>query len=430
MFLTMRRKKKNTKWKWVVGFGLAGLMVYSGFKFKPKQDTGIISVQIHQVGRRDITEVVVANGRIQPVKEVKISPEVSGEIIELPVKEGQEVSKGDLLLKIRPDLYVANRNSAQAGYNSSQAGLELQKAHLKKAEADFRRSERLYKDGLETEDAYQSALTGLEVSQLQVKASSHQVEQSKASLNRAEEDLAKATIYSPISGTVTMLGSELGERVLGTAQNMGTIVMHLANLNDMEARVEISEIDIVRIKVNQLVSLEVDAFRNRKFNGMVSEIGNSATTSGSGQQEQATRFEVVVLIEDKESFRPGMSITAHIETESRTNVIAVPIQCVTTRQSGTESPSKTPKQPDDNQIKALTKSKDNGPEEIVFLAESDKAKQITVKRGISDDEYVEIIVGLKLDDQVISGGYKAIHRELKDGSPIKIGEDKALSKDK
>ncbi|HIG27627.1 MAG TPA: efflux RND transporter periplasmic adaptor subunit [Verrucomicrobiales bacterium] len=425
----MRRKKKNTKWKWVVGFGLVGLMVSAVIKFKPKQDTGIISVQIHQVERRDITEIVVANGRIQPVKEVKISPEVSGEIIELPVKEGQEVSKGDLLLKIRPDLYVANRNSAQAGYNSSQAGFELQKAHLKKAEADFRRSERLYKDGLETEDAYQSAQTSLEVSQLQVKASSHQVEQSKASLNRAEEDLAKATIYSPISGTVTMLGSELGERVLGTAQNMGTIVMNLANLNEMEARVEISEIDIVRIKVNQLVSLEVDAFRNRKFNGMVSEIGNSATTSGSGQQEQATRFEVVVLIEDKESFRPGMSITAHIETESRTNVIAVPIQCVTTRQSGTESPSKTPSQPGEHQVKPLTKSMDDGPEEIVFLAESDKAKQITVTRGISDDEYVEIIEGLKPDDQVISGGYKAIHRELKDGSLIKTGEEKKLPQD-
>src|SRR5437867_4835380 len=254
---------------------LAGLGVFAIFRKRE----AVITIQTEQVARRNLTELVVANGKIQPVVQVKISPEVSGEIIELPVKEGQPVKKGDLILKIKPDFYIANRNQAEAGYKSSVAGKATAEANLRKAEAEFKRIRDLFRTKLVSESAFDEAQAAYDVAQAQLTSAGHQVEMSSANLASAEESLAKTTIASPLSGTVSKLNSQLGERVLGTVQNIGTEIMTIADLNEMEARVDIGESDVVLIVPGQNARLEVDAFKDRKFTGTVTEIANSSTSS-------------------------------------------------------------------------------------------------------------------------------------------------------
>ncbi|MBI2947907.1 MAG: efflux RND transporter periplasmic adaptor subunit [Verrucomicrobia bacterium] len=298
-----------------------------------------ISVQTDKAARRNITELVVANGRIHPVLQVKISPEVSGEIIELPVKEGQQVKKGDLLLRIKPDFYVANVNQAEASYRSSLADKGTSEANLIKAEAEFKRNEELFQRKLISESVFFEVKAAYEIAKATLQSATHRVEMSNAMLARVKEELAKTTIRSPLTGTVSKLNSELGERVVGTAQMAGTEVMTVADLNEMEARVDVGEIDVPLIAYGQKARLEVDAFKDRKFSGTVTEIANSSKGmglpgmggGGGGQQQEGTRFEVKVRIQDKETFRPGMSVTAEIETRSRTNVLTVPIQSVAVR---------------------------------------------------------------------------------------------------
>jgi HlyD family secretion protein len=407
----------------------------------------VVSVQTEKVARRNITELVVANGRIQPVVQVKISPEVSGEIIELPVKEGQQVNKGDLLLKIKPDYYQANCRSAEAGYQSAVSGKDVAEANLRKADAEFKRMEGLFKNKLVSESNYEEAKTGMEVAVASFASAKHQVNVAKAALDRAQDDLSKTTIYSPLTGTVSKLNSELGERVVGTAMMTGTEVMTIADLNKMEARVDIGEVDVVLIARGQVARLEVDAFRDRKFNGTVTEIANSsktAVTGGSGQE--ATKFEVKIRIDEKAVFRPGMSVTAEVETRYRTNVLSVPIQSVTTRlpkekksgkpfvtqhkagctnatlvadsSSGTQS-----KGPASDASKSSRSEKKAGeavkPIEVMFAVQAGRAVLVPVKCGISDDAYMEIIDGAEEGQEIVSGGYKAISRDLDDGKPIK-----------
>ncbi|MEW6304325.1 MAG: efflux RND transporter periplasmic adaptor subunit, partial [Verrucomicrobiota bacterium] len=382
-------------------------------------------------------------GRIQPVVLVKISPEVSGEIIDLPVKEGQDVKKGDLLLKIKPDFYLANRNSAEANLKAVLANRELAQANCQKAELEFKRMDDLFKAQLISESQHQESRTALEVAQAQVKAATHQSDVARASLARAEEEHSKTTIYSPLSGTISKLNSQVGERVVGTATMAGTEVMTIANLDEMEARVEIGEIDVVLIKVGQEAELEVDSFRDKKFKGTVSEIANTARTQGMGTQQEATKFEVKIRISEKESFRPGMSVTAGIRTRSRTNVVTVPIQSVTTRlpKADTNAVAMASANSDktsgggngdsaSHAKKKKEKEEANKPVEVVFIKDGDTVKMVRVKRGISDDDYVEIEEGLQEGLEVISGGYKAINRELEDGKKIVIGTPAAESTDR
>lgn len=399
----------------VIAFGGLGAVAI----LKKKEVT--LPVQTEEVALRDITEVVVADGRIHPVLQVPISPEVSGEIIDLPVREGQKVKKGERLLEIRSDLYKAAVAQATASYKSALAGLDSAKANLANAEFEFSRIEKLYRDQLESDSNYERAKTTLEVSKASHNSSTHQVAMSKASLDRAKEDLAKTTISSPVDGTITKLNSELGERVLGTVQNMGTEIMIISDLNAMEARVEIGEIDIVLVEIGQKAKLEVDAFRDREFTGVVSEIANSARTTGAGSQQQATKFEVRILINEKAPFRPGMSVTADVETRSRKGVVAVPFQSVTTRMppEGSSEPK-----PDDASEKdeqpAAKKSEPGKPIEVVFVVEDSKAKMLPVERGISDDDYVEITSGLEAGQRVVSGSYKAIAEDLEEGKTVKV----------
>ncbi|MBI5773559.1 MAG: efflux RND transporter periplasmic adaptor subunit [Verrucomicrobia bacterium] len=408
----MAAKTKSRRKLWLV---LILLLLAGGggvwFQFFRKKEV-IVAVQTEKVLRRDIMEKVVATGKIQPVVQVAISPEVSGEIIELPVKEGQSVKKGDLLLKIKPDFYVANQRSAEANLKSSQASGALAAANLEKATAEFKRAQELMGNKLISESQFQDAKTGLEVVQAQVQQARHQADVAKASLDRANEELSKTTIYAPVSATISKLKSQLGERVVGTATMAGTEVMTLSDLNEMEARVDLSETDVVLIAAGQRAQLEVDAFRDKKFTGTVSEIANSARLAGGAQD--ATKFEVRIRIHEKEAFRPGMSVTAEIETRQRTNVLAVPLQSVTTRMPKTAEGNSA----DNPNAK---KNEANKPVEVVFLAVGEQAKMAAVKRGINDDNYVEILDGLKEGQSVVSGNYRAINRDLEDGIKIKSG---------
>jgi HlyD family secretion protein len=427
----MARKKKTGRKIVVFSLILATLGGLGWYAFYKKRED-IITVQTEKVGRRDLTELVVATGKIQPVVQVKISPEVSGEIIELPVKEGEEVKKGDLLLKIKPDFYLARRDSADANLKAVLANKELAGANLGKAKTEFKRAQELYQDELISESVFVDARTALDVAQAQVKAATHQSEVARASLASAEEELAKTTIYSPLTGVVTKLNSEVGERVVGTATMAGTEVMIVSNLEEMEARVDIGEIDVVLIALDQKARLEVDAFREKKFTGVVTEIANTAKTQNMGSQQEATRFEVMIRVNERAVFRPGMSVTAEVETRHRTNVLAVPIQCVTTRlpkqeenpagapaNAGGEGNGDTGKM--ENAYQNEKKKEDNKPIEVLFVREGDAVKMIPVKRGISDDTHVEILEGLQEGQEVISGGYKAINRDLDDGKKITVG---------
>ena len=420
----MPRPKKCRRWKWIIALVLV-VAAGGGFAFHRLRKTDEVTmVQIEKVTRRDLTETVVANGRIQPVTQVMISPEVAGEIIELPVKEGQLVKKGDLLLRIKQDNYQAGSNSAAASYKFAQGSRSQAEAELLKSESDFRRNEELAKAKLISASVLMEFATSYEVARLRRENSINQADQARFALDKANDDLAKTTIRSPIDGTVTKLKSQLGERVLGTSFNMGTEMMTIAKLDEMEARVDIGEIDVVLIAVGQTARLEVDAFKDRKFKGTVTAIANASKGSSVNQQvsssqpQEAPKFEVKIRVEDREAFRPGMSVTAEIETRSRKGVLAVPIQSVTTRLALGGVAAK----PADGKAAEPVK-----PAEVVFALEGDHVKKVPVKTGISDSDFFEIESGLTEGQQIVAGGYKAISKDLEDGRKVQVGPDAAKS---
>jgi HlyD family secretion protein len=428
------KKRKTRKFTIITVVLLIAAGAGTGAYFKRREKP--VLVQTEQVTRRNLTELVTASGRIQPVVQVKISPEVSGEIIELPVKEGQQVKKGDLLVHIKPDFYEASRRSAEAAFRSAEAGRTLAEANLAKAESEYKRNNELLANQLISESVYIEVKTTLDVARASFRSSKHQVDVAQAALDRAVEELAKTTIVAPIDGTVSRLTSQVGERVVGTAMMTGTEVMTVADLNEMEARVDIGEIDVVLIAIGQKARLDVDAFRDRKFAGIVTEIANSSRGTErqgnqmpTGQAQEATRFEIRIRVQEREAFRPGMSVTAEIETRSRTNVLTVPIQSVTTRlPKGTNGVSQTnivhATASTNHSATAAGKAREeNKPIEVIFLREGDIVRAQPVKRGISDDNYTEIIEGVAEGAEVISGGYKAISRDLEDGKRVVVGAE-------
>ncbi len=433
------KKKRSLTWLWVtlaillVAGGAGGYWGYQKFSKKP------LTVQTDKAMRRNLTELVTATGKVQPVLAVKISPEVSGEIIDLPVKEGQSVKKGDLLVRIKPDFYIASRNSAEASFKSAEASRTTAIAQAAKAESEFRRNKELFEKKLVSESVYDEFRTAFDVAKSQANSAGHQIEMARQSLKKAEEDLLKCTIYSPVDGTISKLISEKGERVVGTGMMAGTEIMTVADLNEMEARVEVGEVDVVLIQLGQRARLEVDSFRDRKFGGTVTQIANSARTSGINSQQEATKFEVRIRLTDKDRFLPGMSVTAEVETRYRTNVLTVPIQSVTTRlpkgvKKDDEKKPVMAKAEDkelDQELADLTKRKDkSGPKpiDVVFTVAGDKAKMIPVKRGISDESHYEILEGISEGQEIVTGSYKAIARELEDEKLAKVDNSKKDAK--
>lgn len=441
-----RARKRKKKFIFIgIAIMLAALALVLIFK---RKDAAIV-VQTTKVSRHSLTNLVVANGQIQPVTQVTISPEVSGEIVALPVKEGQLVKSNDLLVKIKPDVYVAAVNQAKASYASSVASQAGAVANLEKAEADYERNAELFTNKLISAADFVTFKVARDVARAQLESATNQVEMAKASVDSAQEELAKTTILSPITGTITLLNSEVGERVLGTVQNEGTEIMTISDLNEIEARVNVGEIDVIGIKPGQKVRLEVDAFKDKKFTGVVTDVANSAVGSGSkssslssgssSQSQQATQFEVRIRVNEKEpAFRPGMSVTAEIETGYRTNALTVPLASVTTRpvknsprERGTNSiaTTNTNSAAGTNAGKFNPTAKSGGiskPTDVVFVVNGDRVEAAPVKIGICGDNYWEITDGLTNGEEIVSGGYRAVGRDLQDGSKIRIGtEEKA-----
>ncbi|MFD2574292.1 efflux RND transporter periplasmic adaptor subunit [Spirosoma soli] len=465
------KKKSNRIW-WI----LSGLVVLLVVGLVAAKQTGIIGkpqsteVDFATVKRIDITERVSASGRVQPQVEVKISPDVSGEIIGLYVNEGDPVKAGQLLCRIRPDNYESLLARARATVNQSRAQLEQSKAsvsqssaRLIRAKADFDRNRKLFNDKVvssadfETSEAnYNVAKQEVEAAQASVRAAQFNIQSAEASLRDANENLRKTTIYSPVNGTVSKLNIELGERVVGTSQMAGTEIMRIANLQNMEVRVNVNENDIVRVNLGDTADIEVDSYTTvgRKFKGIVYEVANTAnglaSSSGSGaassvSADAVTEFEVKVKIlnnsyadllaqKDKKGypFKPGMTASVEIITDRKSGVLAVPIAAVTTRGANAEASDDKPEERQNGTVDepANQTAKKEKPKEIVFVNAGGKATQREVKTGISDFENIEVISGLKPGDQIISGPFIAVSKKLKNGDlVVKRDPNKAKKKE-
>ena len=405
--------------------------------------TAKIQVATDKAATREIHETVSASGKIKPHVEVKISPEVSGEVVELPIKEGDVVKKGQLLCKIRPDILKSGYERAVASYNSQKANVGNTSQMLKQAEANYNNQEGIYKRSKELFDkkvltvsefdaakaGYESAKAGLEAAKQNVIGSTFGLAQSSATVKEAKDNLYKTTIYSPVDGVVSKLSVQQGERVLGTAQFAGTEIMTISDLSQMDVNVDVNENDINRITLGDSSKIEIDAFLGKKFKGVVTEIGSSANVVGTNA-DQVTNFTVKVRIDPKSytdllnksgvnpsPFRPGLTATVDIET-NHTRGLSVPIQSVTTRDDKMAAAAINGPKKDD---KAKTTSSNAATKEYVFIyapGKENKVKQVLVTTGIQDDMYIQILSGLKEGDEVVSAPYPAISKTLKDGSVV------------
>ncbi|HEX7631193.1 MAG TPA: efflux RND transporter periplasmic adaptor subunit, partial [Lacunisphaera sp.] len=376
--------------------------------------------------------------------EVKISPEVAGEIVEIPVKEGGTVKKGDLLVRIKPDTYQAQVDQQEAALVSAKATSVLSQARLTKAEQDFKQAQELYAKKLVSDADFTSAKTNLDVAKADFDSSVAQIRRTEGSLTQFKDQLSKTTIYAPMDGTISSLSSEVGERVVGTGSFAGTEIMRVADLNNMEVRIKVNENDIVNVKLGDRAIISIDAYPGRKFSGTVNEISSSAAgtgATGSGNNavptDDVTNFLVKIRITDRDAhLRPGMSGTVDIETQTVSNVVAIPVQSVTVRAAGgktseelQQAKAKEAKERSGNDLD-LAKEKEDARrnleklDRVVFVKTGDTVKIRKVETGIADNASIEIKSGLKAGEEVVSGSYAAISRKLKDGSKVMIEKPK------
>ena len=433
---TVRRKRKSRR-KLYFGLGVGGLilLLIIGSIISAKREQPV-PITTEKAARRTIVETVSATGKIQPETEVKISPEVAGEIIELPVEDGKEVKKGDMLVKIRPDSYKALLEQQQAAISTAKAVSDQQKAAVEKAEVDLKQAKDLFEKKLISQTEMTTAQTTYDAAKAMYESGLHGIEGAQASSSQARDQLSKTTIYSPLDGVVTVLNSKLGERVVATNQFAGTEVMRVADLTHMQAVVDVNENDVVHVKLGDSAAVLIDAYGARQFKGAVEQIANTGKTTGTGTQEEVTNFEVKIRLDNHEMrLRPGLSCTAEIQTAMVKDVVSVPIQSVTIRTGDTNlSPEeieqkkqlKEAKEKADNnadvQNERLAKQAEKEEREklkkVVFLKDGNKAKMIEVTTGIADDADIEIKSGVKPGDEVISGSYSAISRKLKNGARV------------
>lgn len=411
-------KKKRSKKKLFIfgGLGLLLLVVVILVIASGNKEV-IVSVQTEKVEKKTITQIVSATGKINPVEQVVITPEVTGEIVELPVKEGAKVNRGTLLIRIKPDIYLAQRDRVRAQLESAKANLKVREANLIQVKAEYERMRELFEKGLASDQELEISRSNYLQSEGQYESQKASVTQAEGSLRESEENLAKTAIYSPLNGTISALNVELGERVLGSGFSQGTNIMTVADLDKMEATVDVDENDVVLVSVGDTARVKIDAFRGKEFLGVVTQIGNSAKTSGFGTQDEVVNFEVKIrLLDGSVEIRPGMSCDADIETETRVDVISVPIQSVTAR----TIPPKEGEEPNPADKK--------GPREVVFIIKDNLAKVVPVETGISDDTHIEIISGLEGGETVVSGSYRAISKELEDGTKVSIQGGDSIAK--
>ncbi|WP_018628758.1 efflux RND transporter periplasmic adaptor subunit [Niabella aurantiaca] len=454
------------KWKRIllVVAGLVVLLVL--FALFSNKDKGLIKVSAEKAAIRSITETVTASGQIYPEYEVKISPDVSGEITDLTVQEGDSVKKGQVLARVYADNYALDRDEAsarlgqsQANVANSEAALGAQKATLERAQQAYDRNKRLYQDRVISKAEFEQYETDLASARANYNASLQNirslqagVRSSQTGLVAANKVLGRATIASPISGIISSLKVEKGERVVGTAQMAGTEMMTVADMNTMEVRVNVGENDIVKVSIGDNADIEVDAYSGRKFSGIVTKIASSvktSVTSGTATSNDVTNYEVRIRI-DKNSyqdlvdpehprkfpFRPGMNASAEIKTKRKENIVTVPISSVNARVKGSDkSLSDTRKEQEaqkgntNNNPDAESSTDDM--EEVVYLVMKDGvAKKHIVKTGIQDINYIEITSGLKAGDEVVTGPYSAVSQTLKDGTKVKVVSKEELFKAK
>jgi HlyD family secretion protein len=418
-----KRKKSKKKLFIFGGLGLLVIiLVIVALAGGSKEN--IILVQTEKVGKRSITQTVTATGKIDPEFKVLITPEVTGEIISLPVKEGDIVKKGDLLIKIKGDQYMAQKDRLVASLQSSEASLQMRDAELNRVQLEYDRTKELHSKALASDSELEAVQSNYLSAKASYDAAAANVLQSKAQLREVLETLYKTTIYSPIDGIVIQLNVELAERVLGSGFSQGTNIMTVADLSNMEAVVNVDENDVVLVSVGDTTNITVDAFGDKVFHGIVTEIGNSAISAGFGTQEQVVNFSVKIKLLDLDpNLRPGMSCNADIETETVSDVLSVPIQSVTARTNiPVENDSLKSNEVDNGEGTDKGMIGKKKPKEVVFLVNDGKAKMVVVESGISDDNYLEINKGVEVGDEVISGSYRAISRELEDGSIIRVDQ--------
>ena len=433
--LTAKQRRGRRKKQIIFGsIGLIVLFIVASTIWSKREKP--IPVTTEKAIRKTIVQTVSATGKVQPETEVKISPEVAGEIIELPVEDGKAVKKGDLLVRIKPDSYKALVEQQEAAISSAKATNLQQKATMSKTEHDFKRAEDLFSKKLISEQEYNAAEAANDVAKNTFESSLHEIERAEAGSSQARDQLSKTTIYSPIDGTVTVLNSKQGERLVATGQFAGTEVMRVADLSHMEARVDVNENDVVNVKVGDKAEVKIDAYGDRKFHGSVYQIANTGKTTGTGTQEEVTNFEVKIRIEDTDvTLKPALSCTAEIHTNEMKDVVAVPMQAVTIRTGDSNlSPEEIEKKKQkiaqrdkgDNNAefvneraeKAAQKEEREKISKVVFLKKGNKAQIMKVTTGISDDTYTEVKSGIQPGDEVISGSYSAISRKLKDGAKV------------
>jgi HlyD family secretion protein len=438
-------KQRRSRRRRYIIFGSVGLLLLSiivsviwSKREKP------IPVTTEKAVRKTILQTVSATGKAQPEIEVKISPEVAGEIIELPVEDGMPIKKGDLLVKIKPDSYKALLEQQEAAISAAKAtNLQLKATRLK-TEQDLKRADDMYAKKTISIQEYNTAQAAADVAKNTYESSLHEIERAEAASSQARDQLSKTTVYSPIDGTVTILNSKLGERIVATGQFAGTEVLRVADLGHMEARVDVNENDVVNVKVGDKSNVKIDAYGDRKFHGTVYQIANTGTTTGTGTQEEVTNFQVKIRIDDHDvTLKPGLSCTADIETNMVKDVVAVPMQSVTIRTGDSNlSPEEIEKKKqkiaardkgdnsaelvNERQEKATQKEEHEKLTKVVFLKKGSKAQLVKVTTGIADDTYMEIKSGIQPGDEVISGSYSAISRKLKEGA--KVTYDKEVTK--
>src|SRR5437763_3799109 len=367
----VKKRRSRRRRKILIGSAVAALLLIIALFVAGKREKPI-PVTTEKAVLRTILQTVSATGKIQPETEVKISPEVAGEITELPVEDGMQVKKGDLLLKIKPDSYKALLEQQEAAISSAKATNLQQKATMLKTEHDLRRSKDLFEKKLVSEQEYNAAEAANDVAKNTYESSLHEIERAQAASSHARDQLSKTTIYSPMDGTITVLNSKLGERLVATNQFAGTEVMRVADLSHMQAVVDVNENDVVNVKLGDKASIKIDAYADRKFKGVVQQIANTGKTTGAGTQEEVTNFEVKIRINDHDvALRPGLSCTADIETSMVKDAVAVPTQTVTIRTGDTNlSPEEIEKK------KQKTAQRDKGDNSADYVNErQEKATQ-------------------------------------------------------
>lgn len=408
--ILLRNRKKLLA---VIAAILAGGTILAALFFSREKP---VEVTTERSFRKEVVHIVTATGKVEPETEVAMSPDVSGEIIELPVKDGQQIRKGELLFRIQPDVYINQIEQSMAQLNLARSQSLETKARKIKAEDDFRKASLLYKERLISQTDYLAAKTNAEAAKASYESSLFAIAQNRSLLDQNQDRMRKTVVLAPIDGTITKLNSKIGERVVGTGQFPGTEVLRMANLDSMQVEVEVNENDIINVRTGNPVTVTVDAFGERRFRGIVQEISNSAISQAAGTQEEVTNFSVRIrVLNHMRLLKPGMSATADIESKRVRNALVVPIQSVTARTPGEGVQAENAETAASGKQLSKTQSVLG-----VFIVKNGKAFFRKVETGTTDNTHIIVTSGLKENEEVISGSYSAISTELYDGCRVRV----------